>query len=79
VMTSGRGSSPSSSLLAELIHAGTSPATIMTSTPSAILVLGALVPTLLYGERRSRSPCYHRRPRPTRHRGAHARRHPARR
>jgi predicted aconitase with swiveling domain len=50
VTTSGRGSSSSSSVLAELIHAGTGPAAIVTSTPDAILVLGALVPALLYGE-----------------------------
>jgi predicted aconitase with swiveling domain len=50
VTTSGRGSSSSSSVLAELIHAGVGPAAIVTSTPDAILVLGALVPALLYGE-----------------------------
>lgn len=50
VTTSGRGSSSSSSVLAELIHAGTGPAAIVTSTPDAILVLGALVPALLYDE-----------------------------
>lgn len=50
VTTSGRGSSSSSSVLAELIHAGAGPAAIVTSTPDAILVLGALVPALLYGE-----------------------------
>jgi uncharacterized protein len=50
VTTSGRGSSSSSSVLAELIHAGAGPCAIVTSTPDAILVLGALVPALLYGE-----------------------------
>ncbi|WP_028922010.1 aconitase X swivel domain-containing protein [Pseudonocardia acaciae] len=50
VTTSGRGSSSSSSVLAELIHAGVGPRAIVTSTPDAILVLGALVPALLYGE-----------------------------
>lgn len=50
VTTSGRGSSSSSSVLAELIHAGAGPAAIVTSTPDAILVLGALVPALLYGD-----------------------------
>jgi predicted aconitase with swiveling domain len=50
VTTSGRGSSSSSSVLAELIHAGVGPAAIVTSEPDAILVLGALVPALLYGE-----------------------------
>lgn len=50
VTTSGRGSSSSSSVLAELIHAGAGPAAIVTSTPDAILVLGAVVPALLYGE-----------------------------
>ena len=48
--TSGRGSSSSSSVLAELIHAGVGPSAIVTSTPDAILVLGALVPALLYSE-----------------------------
>lgn len=50
VTTSGRGSSSSSSVLAELIHAGVGPTAIVTSTPDSILVLGALVPALLYGE-----------------------------
>lgn len=50
VTTSGRGSSSSSSVLAELIHAGVGPTAIVMSTPDAILVLGALVPALLYGE-----------------------------
>ncbi|ELS51089.1 aconitase X swivel domain-containing protein [Streptomyces viridochromogenes] len=49
VMTSGRGSSSSSSVLAELIHAGVGPSAIVTSAPDAILVLGALVPALLHG------------------------------
>ncbi len=50
VTTSGRGSSSSSSVLAELIHARVGPAAIVTSAPDPILVLGALVPALLYGE-----------------------------
>lgn len=50
VTTSGRGSSSSSSVLAELIHAGVGPAAIVTSEPDAILVLGTLVPALLYDE-----------------------------
>lgn len=50
VTTSGRGSSSSSSVLADLIHAGKGPAAIVTSAPDAILVLGALVPALLYGD-----------------------------
>ncbi|MBO0878460.1 MAG: DUF126 domain-containing protein [Pseudonocardia sp.] len=50
VTTSGRGSSSSSSVLAELIHAGVGPCAIVTGAPDAILVLGALVPALLYGE-----------------------------
>src|SRR5262245_34773307 len=50
VTTSGRGSSSASSVLAERIHAGAGPAAIVTSAADAILVLGALVPALLYGE-----------------------------
>ncbi|WP_020658780.1 aconitase X swivel domain-containing protein [Amycolatopsis benzoatilytica] len=50
-MESGRGSSSSSSVLAELIHAGAGPAAVVTSAADPILVLGAVVPALLYGER----------------------------
>lgn len=51
VMTSGRGSSSSSSVLAELIHAGRGPIAVVTCEPDGILLLGALIPALLYDER----------------------------
>ena len=50
VMPSGRGSSSSSSVLAEAIRAGTGPAAIVLAEPDGILVLGALVARELYGK-----------------------------
>ncbi|HXF36026.1 MAG TPA: DUF126 domain-containing protein [Actinomycetota bacterium] len=49
VMPTGRGSSSSSSVLAEAIRAGTAPAAIVLGEPDAILVLGAVVARELYG------------------------------
>jgi uncharacterized protein len=49
VMPSGRGSSSSSSVLAEAIRLGTGPAAILLAEPDGIIVLGALVPRLLDG------------------------------
>jgi len=49
VMPSGRGSSSSSSVLAEAIRAGTAPAAILLSEPDPILALGAIVARELYG------------------------------
>jgi len=49
VMPSGRGSSSSSSVLAEAIRAGTAPAGIVLAEPDDIVVLGALVARELYG------------------------------
>jgi predicted aconitase with swiveling domain len=49
VMPSGRGSSSSSSVLAESIRLGTAPLAILLSDPDDILVLGALVAEYLYG------------------------------
>lgn len=49
VMPSGRGSSSSSSVLAEAIRAGTAPAAIVLSEPDPILALGAIVARELYG------------------------------
>jgi predicted aconitase with swiveling domain len=49
VMPSGRGSSSSSSVLAEAIRLGTAPLAILLSEPDEILVLGALVADYLYG------------------------------
>ena len=48
VMPSGRGSSSSSSVLAESIRLGTAPLAILLSEPDDILVLGALVADYLY-------------------------------
>ena len=48
VMPSGRGSSSSSSVLAESIRLGTAPLAILLSAPDDILVLGALVAKYLY-------------------------------
>ncbi len=50
VMTSGRGSSSSSSVLAEAIRAGTAPAAIVLREADDILLLGALVAEVLYGK-----------------------------
>jgi predicted aconitase with swiveling domain len=49
VMPSGRGSSSSSSVLAEAIRSGTSPAGIVMREIDGIVVLGALVARELYG------------------------------
>lgn len=49
VMASGRGSSSSSSVLAEAIRAGTGPVAIVLAEPDGILALGALVASRLYG------------------------------
>jgi uncharacterized protein len=49
VMPSGRGSSSSSSVLAETIRAGTGPMAIVLAEPDGILALGALVASKLYG------------------------------
>jgi hypothetical protein len=51
VMPAGRGSSSSSSVLAECIRRGTSPAGIVLAEPDPILVVGALVADALYGKR----------------------------
>jgi predicted aconitase with swiveling domain len=50
VMPSGRGSSSSSSVLAETIRAGTSPVAIVLAAPDRILALGAVVAAELYGD-----------------------------
>jgi predicted aconitase with swiveling domain len=49
VMPSGRGSSSSSSVLAEAIRLGTAPLAILVEEPDEILVLGAVVADHLYG------------------------------
>lgn len=49
VMPSGRGSSSSSSVLAEAIRLGTAPMAILVEEPDEILVLGAIVAGHLYG------------------------------
>lgn len=49
VMTSGRGSSSSSSVLAEAIRSGTAPAAILLRQPDGIVALGAIVARELYG------------------------------
>jgi predicted aconitase with swiveling domain len=49
VMPAGRGSSSSSSVLAEAIRLGTSPAAIVLSTPDDIVLIGAIVAEELYG------------------------------
>ena len=48
-MPSGRGSSSSSSVLAEAIRLGTAPAGILLREPDPIVVLGAVVARELYG------------------------------
>jgi predicted aconitase with swiveling domain len=48
VMPSGRGSSSSSTVLAEAIRLGTGPAGIVLGEPDDIVVIGALVATELY-------------------------------
>lgn len=50
-MPSGRGSSSSSSVLAEAIRAGTAPAALLLGEADAIIALGALVAAELYGKR----------------------------
>lgn len=50
-MRSGRGSSSSSSVLAEQIRAGVAPAALLLAEPDAILVVGAIVAAELYGRR----------------------------
>lgn len=49
VMESGRGSSSSSSVLAEAIRAGTAPAAVVLREPDGIVALGAIVAEELYG------------------------------
>jgi predicted aconitase with swiveling domain len=49
VMPAGRGSSSSSSVLAECIRVGTAPAAIVLQEPDPILVVGAVVARELYG------------------------------
>lgn len=49
VLPAGRGSSSSSSVLAEAIRAGTAPAAIVLLEPDPILALGAIVARELYG------------------------------
>ena len=48
VMPGGRGSSSSSSVLAECIRLGTAPAALVLATPDPILVVGSLVAQSLY-------------------------------
>jgi predicted aconitase with swiveling domain len=49
VMRAGRGSSSSSSVLAEAIRRGTAPAAILLGQPDPILTVGAIVAETLYG------------------------------
>jgi predicted aconitase with swiveling domain len=49
VMPGGRGSSSSSSVLAEAIRAGVGPAAIVLGAPDPIVALGAIVARELYG------------------------------
>jgi len=48
-MPHGRGSSSSSSVLAEVLRLGTGPAGFVLESPDSILVIGSLVAKLLYG------------------------------
>jgi hypothetical protein len=50
VMPHGRGSSSSSSVLAEALRIGTGPAGFILATPDSILVVGSLVAGRLYGK-----------------------------
>ncbi len=50
VMATGRGSSSSSTVIAEAIRLGSAPAAIVLSEPDPILVIGALVASRLYGK-----------------------------
>ena len=49
IMTSGRGSSSSSSVLAEMIRRRVGPLAIVTARPDPILTVGAIVARALYG------------------------------
>jgi predicted aconitase with swiveling domain len=49
MMPSGRGSSSSSSILAEALRAGTAPVAVILGEPDPILVVGAAVSSELYG------------------------------
>jgi uncharacterized protein len=51
VMPGGRGSSSSSSVLAETLRRGTGPIALVLSTPDPILTVGAIVAESLYGIR----------------------------
>jgi len=51
LMPSGRGSSSSSSVLAEAVRAGTAPAAVVLLEPDTIVALGAVVAAELYGRR----------------------------
>lgn len=51
VMPSARGSSSSSSILAEAVRAGTAPAAILLGEPDLILAVGSAVGEELYGRR----------------------------
>jgi predicted aconitase with swiveling domain len=51
VMPSGRGSSSSSSVLAEAVRAGTAPLAIVVREADPILALGSVVAAELYGQR----------------------------
>ena len=51
VMAAGRGSSSSSSVLAEAIRLGTAPAALVLGEPDAIIALGALAAAELYDTR----------------------------
>lgn len=48
-MRSGRGSSSSAAVLAELIRSGRAPAALLLTEPDSILVVGALVAAEMYG------------------------------
>jgi predicted aconitase with swiveling domain len=50
VMPHARGSSSSSSVLAEALRVGTGPAALVLGEPDQIIVIGVLVAALLYGE-----------------------------
>ncbi|QKC82947.1 DUF126 domain-containing protein [Mesorhizobium sp. NZP2077] len=58
VMPSGRGSSSSSSVLAEAIRRGTAPAGILMERPDPILAVGAIVAEFLYEIRMPLVVCY---------------------
>lgn len=49
ILPAGRGSSSSTSVLAEAIRLGTAPAGIVLTSPDAIIALGAMVAEELYG------------------------------